>query len=55
MINNIFAKRKVKRGKSNVDKNYNPWAVIYCDWFSGESEPIGVIDNAHQRNTFTIC
>ena len=55
MINNIFVKRKSKREKSNVDKNHNPWAVICCDWFSGKSEPIGVIDNAYQRDIFTIC
>jgi len=47
MINNIFAKRKTKRGKSNVNKHDHLWGVISRKQFSGKSEPVGMIDNLH--------
>ena len=45
MINNIFAKRKTKRGKSNVDEYDNLWVVICCDQFSSKYEPVGMIND----------
>ena len=29
--------------------------IICCVWFFSKGEPIGMINNAHQWNTFTIC
>ena len=48
MINNILAKREMKKGKSDVDEHNDSWVVIYCVRFSGKCEPVGVINNLHQ-------
>ena len=55
VINNVFAKREMKRRESNIDEDHDPWTVICCVQFSNKGEPIGMINNAHQWNTFTIC
>jgi len=49
VINNIFAKEKLKRGQSNVDKHDNLRVVIGCNKFSGKGEPVGVIDDPISR------
>ena len=54
MINNVFAKGKLKRGQSDVDKHDNPRVVIGCNKFSGKGEPVGVIDDPHKQTTFAI-
>jgi len=54
VINNVFTKRKTKRGKSNVNKHDHLWEVISREQFSGKSEPVGMIDNPHQQAAFTI-
>ena len=54
MINNIFAKRKTEREKSHVNEYDHLQKVISHKWFSGKSEPVGMIDNPHKWAAFTI-
>jgi len=54
VINNVFAKRKSKRGQFNINKHNNLRVVIGCDRFSGKDEPVGVIDDPHKQTTFVI-
>ena len=54
MINNIFLKRKTKKRESDVNINDNLRKVIHQVGFSCEDKPIGVIDDANQRYSFTI-
>lgn len=50
----FFAKRKTKEKKSNININNDFWKVICQIKFSGKSKPIGIVNNIHQRNIFTI-
>ena len=54
ITDNIFAKREVKRWKSDVDVNNDSWGVIHWIGFSSKGKPIWMIHNAYQRNTFTV-
>ena len=54
MINNVFAKRKIKREKSNVNEHDYSWRIISYERFSGKSELVGMIDDPHQQAAFTI-
>ena len=47
MINNVFAKRKIKREKSNVNEHDYSWGIISYERFSGKSELVGMIDDPH--------
>ena len=47
MINNVFAKRKSKRRKSNINEHDDSWMIISCDRLSGKCEPAGMINNPH--------
>jgi len=54
VIKNIFAKKKSKRRKTNVNVSNNPWKIITFGRRSGKSDPVGMMAGTHIRFTVTI-
>jgi len=54
VVDNVFTKRKTERQKSDVDINSDSWEVICQVRSSSKCEPIGMVRNTYQRNTFTV-
>ena len=54
MIENIFAKKKSKGRKTNVNVNNNSWKIITVRRGPSKSDPIGMVAGTHKRFTITI-
>ena len=54
MIKNIFAKRKTKKGNSNIDVDDNSQWVLRICWISRKCNPIRMIGNAYQFLLFFV-
>ena len=54
MIENIFAKKKSKERKTNVNVSNNSWKIITVRRRSSKSNPVGMMAGTHKRFTITI-
>jgi len=54
MIENIFAKKKSKERKTNVNVSNNSWKIITVRRRSSESDSVGMMAGTHKRFTVTI-
>jgi len=54
MIENIFAKKKSKGRKTNVNVSNNSWKIITVRRRTSKSDPVGMIAGIHKRFTITI-
>ena len=54
VIENIFAKKKSKRRKTNVNVSNNPWKIVTFGRRSGKSDPVRIITGTHIWFTVTI-
>jgi len=54
MIENIFAKQKLKRRQTNVDVEYDSWRIIAVRRGFCKCYPVGVMASAHKRFTIAI-
>ena len=54
MIENIFAKRETKSGKSNVNISDNSQQILRVWWVFGKSYPIRMVGNAYQFLSFFV-
>ena len=55
VIENIFVKKKSKRGKTNVNVSNNSWKIVTFGRRSGKSNPVGMMADTHIQFTITIC
>jgi len=54
MIENIFAEKKLKGRKTNVNVSDDSWKIIAVRRRPSKSDPIGMMACTHKRFTITI-